>query len=186
MIFANLSFYLTIAIVAGLASALLWSWFHVNRRPNTKISQDDLETPGKNATYLSQIQQALDEQDFEFLRSSGPARLSRTVRKERAKVVLDYLTALHTDFQRMLRLARVIAVLSPEVAPAQEWERLRLSVSFTLKLEVTRLRVRFGWVALPQLQRVNRVVSGFAIRLEHAMTEMGERAALAAEMASFT
>jgi hypothetical protein len=41
-------------------------------------------------------------------------------------------------------------------------------------------------VALPQLQRVNRVVSGFAIRLEHAMTEMGERAALATEMASFT
>lgn len=182
MISSSLFLIFIVLGVLFLGALLFWA---LGNRKRLGPSQE-LEVPGGHAIYLSQIRQALDLEDLEFLMSRGTKGLARSAKRERAKVVLDYLAALQTDFQRMLRLARVIAVLSPEVAPAQEWERLRLSVSFTFKLEVTRLRVRFGWMALPHLQRVNRVVSGFAIRLEHAMTEMGERAALATEMASFT
>jgi hypothetical protein len=182
----DLYFLLILAMVATLGVLLLWSL----RRGETSSSRvkiepsEDLEIPGGHVVHLAQIQQALQESDLSFLALHGSRRLSRQVRRERRQVVLRYLSALRMDFERLLRLARVIAVLSPEVAPAQEWERLRLSLRFSLQCELVRMELVLGRTNLPQLSGVSRTVSGLALRLERAMTELGERAALATELAS--
>jgi hypothetical protein len=106
------------------------------------------------------------------------------LRKERRHIAVIYLPTIQDDFSRLLRLARVIAVLSPRVRTVQEWERLRLSIQFYLRYEVVRLALAIGGAPLPQLSGLSQMVSELAVRMETAMKELGERAALAAELAS--
>jgi len=173
-----------ILLVAILIALLAWAL-----RSPRKPAPSDSEVNYKDASYthvahLPQIQRALHSEDFAFVASLGLEKLSRDLRRERFRIALDYLPALRTDFQRLLHLARVIAVLSPDVAVAQEWERLRLSVHFYLRYEVVRFGLRCGVASLPQLAALNQTVSAFSSRMENAMKELGERAVLAAELAS--
>jgi hypothetical protein len=84
----------------------------------------------------------------------------------------------------MLRLARIIASLSPEVVAMQEWERLRLTVQFFWRYQLIRFGLLCGLAPIPQLDGLSQMVSRLAVRMETAMTALGERAALAAELAS--
>jgi hypothetical protein len=182
----NFFFYTFILAVAVLLFLLTWSLRVPKRRRASSLDPAvSLQGPDRShATYLSQIQRALAPADFEFLASRASAKLTRRVRKERRRIALNYLSAVQEDFQRLLRLARVIAVLSPEVSTAQESERLRLGVQFTLRCQMIRVELLLGLAPLPQLSGLSQMVSGFAVRMETAITELGERAALATELAS--
>jgi hypothetical protein len=182
----NFFFYTFILAVAVLLFLLTWSLRVPKRRRASSLDPAvSLQGPDRShATYLPQIQRALAPADFEFLASRASAKLTSRVRKERRRIALIYLSAVQEDFQRLLRLARVIAVLSPEVSTAQESERLRLNVQFTLRCQMIRLRLLCGIATLPQLSGLSQMVSGFAVRMETAITELGERAALATELAS--
>jgi len=179
-------FALILFLVAGIGSLLLWSLRRREEAEDKKSAGASLEAPGRNIVYLAQVRRALDEKDYVYLELRGSQTLGRRVKKERRLVLLHYVSALQSDFDRLLRLARVIATLSPEVAPTQEWERLRLSLSFALRCRVLRLKILLGWGFLAQLDGVSQTVGGLALRLERAMTELGERAALASELASPT
>lgn len=133
---------------------------------------------------LSPIRQALAPADLQFLASRASGRLVRRVRGERRRIVLRYLTFLRGDFERLLRLAQVIAVLSPEVAAVQEFERLRLTLHFMWRYRLVWMTVWGGYASLPQMEDLSNLLSGFSVRLETIMKELGERAALIAEMAS--
>jgi hypothetical protein len=182
----NFFFYTFILTVAVLLFLLTWSLRAPRkRRASTLDPVASLQDPGRpHATYLSQIQRALAPADFEFLTSRASGKLTRRVRKERRRIALAYLSGVQEDFQRLLRMARVIAVLSPEVGAAREFERLRLGVQFTLRCQMIRMRLLCGIATLPQLSGLSQMVSGFAVRMEIAITELGERAALATELAS--
>jgi len=177
-------FILIVIAVAGVGALLLWSLRPRKDRAAAGVPLEEIEVPGGHATYLPQMLQALHAADLAFVASRGDAALGRTVKRERRRVVLGYLEAMRGDFERLLRLARVIAVLSPEIAPAQEWERLRLSIWFSLNyfLLTTRLRIGFGIAA--QLNGLGLEISDLTMRVERAMQELGERAALATEIAS--
>jgi hypothetical protein len=84
----------------------------------------------------------------------------------------------------LLRIAQVIASLSPEVGAAQEWERLRLSFRFSCRYQIVRAGLYSGLLVLPQLSGLSQIVSELAFRMETAMKELGERAVLAAKLAS--
>lgn len=181
---SSLYFLMIVAVVAGLSVLLLWSL----RRPTPARFKaerlDTLEIPGGHVVYLEQMRQALQKEDLAFLTSRGSADLAREVKRERTRVLLRYLEAMHGDFDQLIRLARVIAVLSPEIAPAQEWERLRLAVWFSLNYFLLRARLHLGLAAMPQLNGIGQRLGDLAMRIEKAMTELGERAALANELAS--
>jgi hypothetical protein len=173
----------------GLIALLLILFFWSLRRPTLSKPVGDqaaaFEDSGpRHITFFPQIRQALEPADLAYLASRGPAGLRRRVRKERRRVALFYVTALRGDFQRLLRLARVIAVLSPEVGAVHEFERLRLSVQFSCRCQLLRLRLVCRLAPLPELSGLSCMVSAFAVRMEVAMKELGERAALAAELAS--
>jgi hypothetical protein len=177
------SFYLT--LVALLLLLLGWALRTPRKRGGINVGPGALEETGqRHVTYLPQIRQALAPADFEFLASRVSGKLTRRVRKERRQVALIYLSAVQEDFQRLLRLARVIALLSPEVVATEESERLRLSVQFTLRYQMIRAELLLGLAPLPQLSGLSQMVSRFAVRMETAITELGERAALATDLAS--
>jgi hypothetical protein len=179
-------FYLPIfALVVMLLLVFVWAL----RRPvRSKLAADALppvEDPGmRHIAYLPQIQQTLSRADMEYLTSKGSAKLAKRVKKERRKAALSYVTALQNDFDRLLRLARVIAVLSPEVGAVQEFERLRLSAQFAMRYHLLRILLHLELAPMPQLSGLSDMVSTFAVRMQEAMNELGERAALATQMAS--
>lgn len=146
---------------------------------------EPIEEPARqHATYFGLIRQAMSHEDFEFLAARGPFHLVRRTHQERRRIALLYLENLRADFQRLLRLAKVIAVLSPEIAASSEFERLRLTIRFGWRYRIVLLGLYAGHLLMPQLSGLSQVVSELAFRMESAMQELGERATVAAELAS--
>jgi hypothetical protein len=81
-------------------------------------------------------------------------------------------------------MAKIIARLSPEVVALHEFERVRLTVVFAWHYQMVRLQLRADLVPIPRLDGLSDLVSGLSVRMETAMKELGERAALAAELAT--
>ena len=177
----TITFFVVLAILLAL---LVWSL--VPRQ--TSRAQDEaqsLEESGRrHATYSGLICQSLSNSDFDFLKSRYSPQLARRVQKERRHVALLYLVEIRGDFDRLLRLARVIAVLSPEVSPLQEFDRLRLSFQFSWRYQLIRVGLSLNAFSIKEFANLTGMVSALAVRIEAAMKELGERAALAAELAS--
>jgi hypothetical protein len=179
----NLLFLICFGVIALLV--LVWALRNPQKRADSNMDAGSLEEADRrHVAYFPQVRQAMAATDYEFLRSRGSRRLAQRVHNERRKIALAYLAFLSQDFERLLRLARVIAVLSPEVWAAQEFERFRLSTSFSLKYGRIRMKLLLGYMPLPEIGSLSEAVSKLTIRLETAMRELGERAALAAELAS--
>ena len=180
---------LSLFLLAGFAVLLLILLVGVLREPGRHGKPENglgfpEESGRSHATYLKQVRQAMAEADLEFLAARGSRELRLRTRKERRRIVLAYLCCLRTDFLQLWRLARVISTMSPKVGVGQELARLRLVLIFSFRYELIRVKIRFGFAPLPELGSLSEVVSRLAVRLETAMRELGERAALAAQLAS--
>lgn len=166
---------------------LLLAWV---LRDTSKLSKPNADLDYAEAsdtchvTFFPQVRQALAEQDFAYLSSRGMHELSRRVRNERRKIAMAYLTCLRGEFLKLWRLARVIASMSPKVGMPQELQRMQLGLVFSLRYEMIRIKFLFGFAPLPELGSLSEVVSRLSIRLETAMKDLGERAALTAKLAS--
>jgi hypothetical protein len=142
------------------------------------------ELGSSNVSYLPQIRRALAEGDFIYLKSTGHEDLARRLRKERRRIALAYLPALKGDFEKMVGFARVIAGMSKEVATVEEWERLLLTAEFYWHYEVVRLGLICGVPRFAGLNGLSEMVSGLAVRMETAIAELNERAAVSMRMNS--
>lgn len=179
----------TLLLLIGFAVLVLLLLVWVLRDPRKSAKADgDLDSTDelsqRHVGYFPQVRQALAVEDFAFLSSRGSPQLARRMRRERKKIALAYLSCLRGDFLKLWRLARVIASMSPQVGVAQEFARLRLGVAFSLRYEMIRIEFLFGLAPIPELGSLSDVVSRLSIRLETAMNNLGERAALAAKLAS--
>jgi len=181
----SLYFYVFLGLVGLLLLLFTWSLRRPARRSIGPLSAKLLEESGpRHVTYLPAIRQALAGADQDFIVHHGSRLLLRRFKRERRRVALAYLAALREDFQRLLEIARVIAVLSPDVAAMEEFERLRLSVRFRWRFEMIRMELWAGFAPLPQLSGLGNVVSGLSVRMERAVKELAERAAMASALAS--
>lgn len=172
------------AIVAVLLLLLFWALHGSRRESPGPLSKGLKESGRSHVDFLPQLRQALKDEDDEFLARAGTGGLRGRVGRERRRVALSYLSGLRQDFEELMRIAKVIAALSPEVAVAQEFERLRLKVSFLWRYEIIRIGLQAGFTPLPQISDLSNLLSGFSVRVEEAMRELGERAADVAEMIS--
>ena len=181
----SLYFYIFVGLVGLLLFVFLWALRQP--RPSAKRPRG-LSLPEQcgcqHATHLPEIKQALARSDFEYVRRKGFHQLEQRVRKERRQVALAYLTGLREDFQNLVDVARIIAVLSPELAAVHEFEKLRLTMKFRWHFELLRIQLWAGFAPLPELSGLANVVSGLSMRMEKAIAELGERAALASRLAS--
>ena len=180
----NLTLILFFGFVALLLLALGWALRKPRNARNLPTDPDALEEGQRHVDYLPQIRQALAAADYDFLSRRASRGALQRVRKDRRGIALAYLTALRGDFQNLLCMASVIAVLSPEVAAAHEFERLRLTTKFAWQYQIIRWKLMAGFAPLPQLDGLSALVSGLGVRMEAALKELGERAALAAELTS--
>lgn len=171
-------------LIIGLLGLLVWSLRRVEHPTSSGHAALLEEASRRHPTYFPVIRQAMSTDDFGFLAERGSGRLVRRAHRERQRIALLYLRELRRDFESLLHLARIVAVLSPEVAAAQEFERLRLNVQFRLRYQVVLWALRSGLLLLPQLCGLSVMVSQLSATMDVAMTELGERAAVAAEIAS--
>jgi len=178
----NLLFYLFFAVVAVLFVLFVWSLRSSKASGARETIPEDVGR--SHVIYLPQIRQAMAEADYQFVADKVSLKTQRRMRKDRRNVALAYLKELRGDFDGLLRTARVIAALSPEVVAVQEWERVRLTVSFRWRYRIIWLSLLAGFTPLPQMTDLSKLLSGFSVRLEDAMIKLGERAALVGEMAS--
>lgn len=181
----NLTLILLFGFVAALLLLLAWALRGPGKLPKSGASADPLERSDRlHVNSLPQIRQALDVGDYEFLGQKGGLALQRRVRRERREVALAYLSTLRLEFEDLLRMAKIIAGLSPEIVALQEFERVRLTAKFMWRFEMIRMKLLLGFVSLTQLDALSNLISGLSVRLEAAIKELGEHAALAAELAS--
>ena len=181
----SLSFYAFFGLVVILLLLFVWAARKRARPEKTLRETRVLEEGGRgHVAHLPQIRQALAETDNLYVSQKASAPVARRVRQERRRVALVYLAAVRDDFQNLLRTARIIARLSPEVVALHEFERIRLTIAFTWRYQLVRLQLRAGLIPTPGLDGLSDLVSGLSVRMEAAINELGERAALAAEMGS--
>lgn len=182
-----MSFTFLMLISFAVLVLLLLVWVLRDPRKHTGPDGDpesSEEFGQRHVGYFPQVRQALAAEDFAFLSSRGSPQLARRLRKERRKIALAYLACIRRDFLKLWRLARVIASMSPQVGVGQELARLRLGLIFSLRYEMIRVKFLFGFSPLPELGFLSDVVSRLSLRLETAMKNVGERAALAAKLGS--
>jgi hypothetical protein len=178
--------YVVFGIVGLLLLLFLWAARgSQGRKARPVAGRFPEESRRSHVTYLSQIRQALGKTDAEYLAAVVSKELQHQVARERRRIALAYLSELRGEYRRLVRLAKVIAVLSPEVVAMRELERLRLTIEFTWRFEWIRLTLLAGWAPMTQLAALSDLLSGLSVRLEAAMKELGERAAFAAEISSF-
>jgi hypothetical protein len=181
----SLAFYFFLAILALLFVVFVWSLRSPKGQtvpsPSCAIPQD---FQGSHVTHLPQIRRALAPADLEFASKRIPREALRRMQRERRSVALAYLSALRGELQGLLRTARIVAALSPEVAGGQELERVVLTLNFLWRYRVIRISVWAGFTPLPQISDLSDLLSGYSVRLEEAIRELGERAAMVAEMVS--
>jgi hypothetical protein len=172
-------------IVVALLLSLMWALHSPGKSSRGKLDLASLEDSGRrHATYFALIKRAASHEDIEFLERRGSRAIARRALKERRQVALRYLTQLRDDFQRLLRLARAVAALSPAVGSRQELEQLWLSFVFARRYQMIRIAFYYGRLPIPQLNSLSHMVSQLAVQMETSMKELGERAATAVRIAS--
>lgn len=176
-------FFVAVIFALGLALLLIWALRGASRRKGANEGLEILEKAPRHVSNMSQIRQALDEADLQFAAEKGGPDLAARMRRERRQVMLLYLAAIRQDFDKLLRIARIVALLSPEVSSSHEFDRLRLSTIFRMRFEWTKLRLLMGSYVLPQTDMLGQMVAALSAEIEMAMAKLGERAALAAELA---
>ena len=172
----------SVAVFASLAVflmlAIAWLAFSGTRRRAPVVRNISRQGECLHISNLPQIKQALANSDFMYLKEPGYPALAKRIRKERRRIALSYLTCLRSEFEKLLNLARMIAVMSPNVAVAQEVQGLRLNLEFMYRYYLIYFRLVSGVAPLEAIGELGDMVSGFTIRMETAMSELGERAAL--------
>ena len=117
-----------------------------------------------------------------YLRERGHTALANRIRKERRRIALGYLACLRVEFERLLHLARMIALMSPHVAVAQEAQGLRLNFEFSYRYYLIYFRLVSGIAPLEAIGNLSDMVSTLTVRMQTAMSELGEQAVLGAEL----
>jgi hypothetical protein len=181
----SLLLYSFFGLIGLLLILFAWSLRSAGRPlpPSSRIGATD-ECGRRHMTYLPQIRQAFAQTDYDFLSKNASREVLRRVRRERRGVALLYLASLREDFESLLRMARVIAALSPELNVVHEIERLRLTAKFNWHFEMIRWKLLAGNAPVSQLHGLSDLVSSLSVRIDAALKELGERAAVAAELAS--
>jgi len=174
----------TVFAIIGVLLLLVMTWlaFSATRR-RTEVTQNG--SRGRECIHISnlpQIKQALADSDFIYLENQGYPALAKRIRKERRRIALNYLTCLRGEFEKLLRLARMVAALSPNLVVAQEVQGLRLNLEFWYRYYLIYFRLVSGVGPMKAIGSLSNMVSALTIRLETAMSELGKRAVLGAEL----
>lgn len=171
----------------GLVLLVLLAWLSFTSRrikPEERAGSRP-ERDWRHISYLGYVNQALGGADIEFLKARGSSALAKRVEKERRQIALKYLLAIRTDFEKLVDFARVVAVMSPDLELARELQSLRLQMGFSYRYHLIYARLRLGIAPSNALANLSNMLSALTVRMEAAISELGERAALGSELSSY-
>src|SRR5208283_3564574 len=158
----------------------------IEKRALSPDSVFDALAEPRHSFWLPHIIQSLQPSDTEFLQRRGLRSLRQRIRSERTQIAIRYLNHLESDYETLLEASRILAVMSPEVVPMQEFERLRLSVRFARNCFLMRLRLRAGLAPGKGFAQISDMATTMSFRMESATSQIGLQTALATGRASFT
>jgi len=169
--------YVGLSVAVFVTLALLLRLRAPKTAPPTRAQIESHEPFPVHCRYFPQIRQTLSPDDAAFVaqRFSAPAR--RQWRAERRSVLRQYLAGLSEDFAGLERLARTVAVLSPQVTRSLEAERLWLGVRFRFLYALALLQLTGGVAAVPEFQRLTDLLGTFAAQVEAGMAALEPRPA---------
>jgi hypothetical protein len=129
--------------------------------------------------------QSLREDDSGFLSRSGHEDLARQLYRDRKRIALSYLTYLEQEYQLLLELSRLLVKIAPEVSLLDEFQRFRLNVRFVLCCRYLGWKLRLGLQPWNSFTTLSDMEGNMTLQLEMATTQIGERAAIAADFPLF-
>ena len=135
----------------------------------------------RHSSHMSHILQALQPNDTEYLRSVGHPALMQIIRRQRRVIALNYLQQLQEEFEMLLEISRVLAVMSPEVIAMEEMERWRLNLAFAANCAFLKWKLHLGLQPFSGFTVLSNMATSFARRLEVATTRIAEAAVRSTE-----
>jgi len=179
---APLFFILAALVLLGL---LGYAVRPIAKRSLSPDSVFEVLSEPRHSFRLPQILQSLQPSDTEFLELRGLHALRQRVRSERTQIAIRYLEQLETDYETLLEASRILAVMSPEVVPMQELERLRLSFRFARNCFLMRLRLRAGLAPWKGFAQISDMATNMSFQMESATSQIGLQSVLATDSMSF-
>jgi len=150
-------------------------------RPPSHATRPDLDVfdalrQSRHSARVSHVLQALQPEDTEYLQETGQVALMQTLRQQRRRIALGYLDKLQEEFEMLLEISRVLAVMSPEVVGMEEIERWKLSVAFAATCAFLRWRLRLGLQPFSGFTLLSNMAADIARELDAATTRIAEAA----------
>jgi len=170
-------------ILFALLLVVLLAWA---LRPPTRQIKPPLDvfealSQSRHSSRMSHILQALQPADTEFLRQTGQAALMQTLRRQRRRIALNYLDQLQEEFETLLEISRVLALMSREVVGVEEMERWKLSLAFAANCAFLRWKLRLGLQPFSGFTLLSDMATNIARQLEAATTRIAETAVRGSE-----
>ena len=128
----------------------------------------------RHCSRLTQIVLALRPEDTEYLRESGQVSLMQTLRRQRRRIALNYLDQLQQEFEMLLEISRVLAVMSPEAIGIEEMERWKLSVAFAATCAFLRWKLRLRLQPFSGFTLLSTMAADIGCQLDAATTRIAE------------
>lgn len=126
--------------------------------------------------YFPQVCRALSAEDARFLELRAAPAVRRAARDARRTVALQFLTGLRDDYQKLDRLARVLASLAPSANQRREAHRMWLAFKFGFRWRVAWLEIWSGAAPVTQLQSMAGLIGGLAAQMQTSMNALQESA----------
>lgn len=160
--------YITLAVVVLV---MLLAAARGRRQTSTPVDSMPIEELfPRHAWHFAQIRQLISETDFCYLAKRATPECRKRVQKEREQIIRQYVQALREDFNRLERLGRTIAALSPKVNQGTELERLWLSLRFRVVAQLVWLRMEMGFNYARPLEQLTKMIGGLAADTDALLT----------------
>jgi hypothetical protein len=173
------SVYLFALLTVALLGALYWLSLRARKDDRgadllRTLSADSLLP--QNYKYFPQVCRALSAEDARFLKLRVTPAIRRSALKARQSVALKFLTGLRDDYQKLDRLARVLASLAPSANQQREAQRMWMSIQFGFRWRIVWLEIWSGAAPISQLQNMSGFIGGLAAQMQLSMNVLQESA----------
>jgi hypothetical protein len=177
----SLPIHLLILFAFLLVGLLAWALRSPEHPVRPAVDVFEALSRPRHCSRISHVMQALLPQDTEYLRETGQLELMQTLRRQRRRIALNYLDQLQAEFEELLEISRVLAVMSPQVTGMQEMNRWKLGLSFSTNCALLRWKLRLGLQPFSGFTLLSKMATGIARQLEMATTRIAEAAVRGSE-----
>ena len=164
-----------------LIGLLAWALRPPAHQTRPTMDVFDALRQSRHSSRMSHVTQALQPEDTEYLRETGQVALMQSLRRQRRRIALAYLNQLQKEFEMLLEISRVLALMSPEVLGMEEMERWKLSLAFAVNCGFLRWKLRLGLQPFSGFTLLSNMATDIARQLDAATMRIAEVAVRGSE-----